>query len=240
MNLEEIAEKVQDKDALLNGCTMQDCDYDQILYYVQLTVEAMKKLGYAIGRIEAEETTDSIANPIFDNLPPAEGPAATEKQTNYIRSLADERGIEIPLDPAANSLYALTVPQASEVIDRLLAAPKVAQKAPEGSSKVAPGYYALSTNGGMTVLFYRVQRAKDGIHAGKTFVNRQSGDNWVRISKTEANGALEEILEDPKAAGVLYGQEIGRCCKCNRTLTDEKSRKDGIGPECIKSNWNES
>jgi hypothetical protein len=33
-------------------------------------------------------------------------------------------------------------------------------------------------------------------------------------------------------AGPRYGREIGRCYRCNRTLTDAVSRSLGIGPDC--------
>jgi hypothetical protein len=35
-------------------------------------------------------------------------------------------------------------------------------------------------------------------------------------------------VEEAKAFGLLYG----RCIVCGRTLTDEKSIADGIGPIC--------
>jgi uncharacterized protein DUF6011 len=31
---------------------------------------------------------------------------------------------------------------------------------------------------------------------------------------------------------VRYGQELGECGHCGRTLTDEASRAAGIGPVC--------
>ncbi len=36
------------------------------------------------------------------------------------------------------------------------------------------------------------------------------------------------------AAMAAYGREIGRCGRCHRSLTDEVSRSEGIGPECAK------
>jgi hypothetical protein len=49
----------------------------------------------------------------------------------------------------------------------------------------------------------------------------------------------EDVLAAVALAGaldaqVLYGQQIGRCGVCNRTLTDQVSRDRGIGPHCAK------
>ncbi len=43
---------------------------------------------------------------------------------------------------------------------------------------------------------------------------------------------IKRILDDPMAAMKLYGQEIGECGDCGRRLTNEESRKIGIGPIC--------
>ena len=46
-------------------------------------------------------------------------------------------------------------------------------------------------------------------------------------------GILRRIAEvGAPEATALYGQEIGRCGRCNRHLTDEESRRVGLGPEC--------
>lgn len=44
-----------------------------------------------------------------------------------------------------------------------------------------------------------------------------------------------EIVADPKAAAVRYGQNTGSCGKCGRVLEDEESVKRGIGPVCARS-----
>jgi hypothetical protein len=40
-------------------------------------------------------------------------------------------------------------------------------------------------------------------------------------------------LDDAAAFGKLYGQ----CCVCGRTLTDEVSIANGIGPVCAGKGW---
>jgi len=38
-------------------------------------------------------------------------------------------------------------------------------------------------------------------------------------------------------AAQVYGQELGHCGRCGRTLTNEASRHLGIGPECATKGW---
>jgi hypothetical protein len=49
---------------------------------------------------------------------------------------------------------------------------------------------------------------------------------------TGVRNVLQRILFDPKSAAIRYGQEIGVCADCGRQLTNEESRKAGIGPVC--------
>jgi hypothetical protein len=73
---------------------------------------------------------------------------------------------------------------------------------------------------------------------GKLFA--QASDELHLI--TNVNGYREIVLsvirKDVKEASLRYGREIGRCGICNRTLTDEVSRANGIGPVCqAKMSW---
>lgn len=44
--------------------------------------------------------------------------------------------------------------------------------------------------------------------------------------------AVLEVTKDPLNAAVLYGQKYGRCSCCGLMLTNEESRRLGIGPIC--------
>lgn len=71
------------------------------------------------------------------------------------------------------------------------------------------------------------------------------GSVFVMASDTEypvvgkaAEAVVAKIAEDPKGASARYGQEIGHCGLCGRTLTNDDSRKHGIGPVCAnKAGW---
>lgn len=101
--------------------------------------------------------------------------------------------------------------------------------------QVKAGHYAVpSLTGNNDLDFFRVDRPTDGPYRGRTFVKRIIGGRpSVAVRGVTARQALEAILafgEDK--ATTVYGQEIGRCGKCNRHLTDETSRARGIGPDC--------
>lgn len=101
-------------------------------------------------------------------------------------------------------------------------------------SDVPSGHYAIPSTGTNDLVFYKVKAPTEGKWAGRVFVDMVVGGHDDQSVRRDAvAGILDRIV----AAGVehsarLYGQEIGRCCRCNRTLTDEESRRNGIGPEC--------
>lgn len=47
-----------------------------------------------------------------------------------------------------------------------------------------------------------------------------------------ATELVTRALKNPAGAALRYAQELGRCSRCNRHLTDEASRARGLGPEC--------
>lgn len=95
------------------------------------------------------------------------------------------------------------------------------------------GHFAVRLDGSDVVKFYRVKLVTGGQWAGKVFVEAQASDDYHPLRSPETlTMVLTAILANPGAAEALYGTELGRCCRCNRTLTDETSRALGIGPEC--------
>lgn len=179
---------------------------------------------------------------VIVNRPEAASPAtssvpASERQLQFIADLAAKLGETAPT-PRDRS-------HASELIDQLkgrrATLPTVEQTmrstAPVAALPEVPaGYYAIEVDG--TVKFYRVDRPTEGRWAGRTFVKVQASDDLHPVRGEGARKVLEAIAVDPKAASLRYGREIGRCGVCNRTLTDETSRANGIGPICAdKAGW---
>ena len=161
---------------------------------------------------------------------------ASPKQTAFIRTLLAERAgnAEAEAIRAALNARQVTKAVASDAITRLLAI-KVAKAArPEATCPdVAAGHYATASRTGANDLdFWKVDRPTEGRWEGRTFVKRVIGGHEdTPVRGAEAAAALAAIAADPEA-GPRYGQTIGRCYACHRTLTDETSRALGIGPDC--------
>jgi len=99
------------------------------------------------------------------------------------------------------------------------------------------GYYALPGTDGQAN-FYRVERPKKGKYAGRTFVKVQAGDTFHPFDREAAYTVMDQIAFNPERSGVFYAQQIGKCSRCGRTLTDDTSRAQGMGPDCArKGGW---
>ena len=179
----------------------------------------------------------------------AERATVSEKQLAFISSLLDERDLHAGgklvvtaetraqvIEDMKAKAETLTRAQASSWIERLLTLPKVQIIFKPGNIDVPAGHYALAGPGeGHPTRFYKVSRPTEGRWAGRVFLSVQAGDEFHPIREAHArDNILSKIGQDPKASSVLYGKELGRCGVCNRTLTDEASRKAGIGPVCAE------
>lgn len=116
---------------------------------------------------------------------------------------------------------------------RTTAAPASTQ-APS-ADEVPAGRYAVATNEGAvnTLAFYKVDRPTEGKWAGYVFVKLMRSDEEQRLSRAAGAAVLAKIAAvGAKEASAAYGQEIGSCGVCGRTLTNDESRDIGIGPDC--------
>jgi hypothetical protein len=167
----------------------------------------------------------------------------TQEQADQINTLMAERHITtkmllgvFPKRPAdysdgvkvINWLFNVPLPTASPASSPQ--AGRFAGVAPlEKDGKAKRWRYALRNEAG-EVKFYQVKR---GRKPGMIFVEAQASDEFFPIrNRTHREGILAAIAKDPRAALALYGQEVGSCGRCGRTLTSEY-RKLGIGPICI-------
>jgi Family of unknown function (DUF6011) len=159
----------------------------------------------------------------------------TPKQGDFIRSLAAERTLPADRQGAyVTKLVAGDAPepnaaQASAIIEWLLALPKAAVVA---ETSVPEGRYAVINEAGVTE-FFKVDAPTEGKWAGYVFVKQQASDDLYPVKGARKSDVLARIAADPDALA-RYGQELGCCGRCGRTLTDEVSRATGIGPECAK------
>jgi hypothetical protein len=179
--------------------------------------------------------------------------AASEKQIAWVRDLVATREMPASWRERAEHLLDIgpTKPEASKMITAMKDLPRKAQQQDEphdpaflaaAAEAMAPrtqqprvdvpaGRYAVDTEAGH-LAFYRVDRPTDGKWAGYTFVKVQASDELHPVRGGAAKAVLAKIAVDPTAAMLRYGQEIGKCGHCGRTLTDETSRELGIGPVC--------
>ena len=111
---------------------------------------------------------------------------------------------------------------------------KVEAPAPSALPDVPEGHYAYPSSGSNDLSFVRVDRPTEGRWAGRTFVKQVVGGHPDQpVARANVASVLASIVEfGVDLAAQTYGQEIGRCYRCNRHLTDETSRQLGIGPDC--------
>ena len=180
---------------------------------VALTDDEVATFLLGLGRkVELDEVTGSMVN-------------AAE------RWLAAYTGdFEFLVDVRRKATRGLSNGQAKGVLNcwraDLVRSARTAAPAPETRTSTAPqaarpdvpaGHYATASRTGNNDLdFFRVDRPTEGRWAGYTFVKRVIGGHEdQRLDRTQSALALEAIAAaGPAAAGRLYGQEVGRCCRC--------------------------
>lgn len=119
---------------------------------------------------------------------------------------------------------------------------------------IRDGRYAVSLTGGTEkdhFTFMRITRHKTGKRAGQMIVQTQhsetykpyitfypGGTFWMNQNKQSLDHALLMVAADPFTSAMNYARILNVCSRCGKTLTDERSRYYGIGPECEK-HWPE-
>jgi Family of unknown function (DUF6011) len=182
------------------------------------------------------------------------GPKITPPQRKFLLDLIQQKQVkpdqEGKLDLIMKCLrisedpeeYGMSKAKASELITWFLNQPdKPKQPFPNdggGWPDIPAGRYAVLNPEGV-LQFYSVDKPTRGRWAGFTFLSVWASDERHPIKdQVYKKKVLSAIGKDPKAAAERFGQEIGACAICGRTLTDATSRKIGIGPVCRgKSEW---
>lgn len=125
---------------------------------------------------------------------------------------------------------------------------------------IREGRFAVSLDGTDKLHFVRlsvIKPTKSGkfrAHVGHIKVQTQHSDDLIdrcriapdgQVTKLSHTMSLETvtqllltIITDQKAAAIRYGRALQQCCRCGKTLTDDRSRWYGIGPEC-ENHWPE-
>jgi hypothetical protein len=192
-------------------------------------------------REEMNVTTTTEADDLLDLVPaaaPSYNPSAAQvalisKLILEIHAMDAELGSQAGTYTAAmDRECAWTRENTSRWIGNLIKKSRelsAAARSTAPAAEVADGRYAVEEDG--VLKFFKV---KNGNRAGMVFLDVQASDDWHAIrTVARIRKIVALIAQDPKAAMVRYGHELGECGRCGRTLTDEASRAAGIGPVCI-------
>lgn len=116
---------------------------------------------------------------------------------------------------------------------------------------VKDGYYAVREDDDAPITFLRVSRPKHGHYRGAIKVQQQFGSGFglrledkfiawvggggkVEVLSVSIEQPILLLIVNPYEAAGLYAKERKLCARCNAQLTDARSMKYGIGPECEK------
>lgn len=177
-----------------------------------------------------------------DPTPDKRGP--TDNQWKFLNDLRKQAGLPRLPDDHRSQLDRRSISEA--INDAKIDA---AQNNPNGGTTtlqqadhptITAGYYAIpSLTGNQDLDFFRVDAPDDGNWKGFLFVKRVLGGGadslrTERVHWSTADQVLTVLIPPfaAQAARERFGQEMGRCGCCGRTLTDETSRARGIGPDC--------
>ena len=180
-------------------------------------------------------------------LPPTPAPIVrempTEAQLKYIEDLGGD----------VVHAYKLTRTEASEYIERLKVQRRNRPVDPRlemiGSMLdiVPDGYYATAPQGeGGHVDFLRfthVTKSTKRIPAGTLKIQTQHSEQWMEalvrwpsgkwsVYKQSAIEMVMLVIADYKTCARRYAIEVQACMRCNKQLTDDRSRHYLVGPEC--------
>jgi hypothetical protein len=208
-----------------------------------LTGEALKARHTALGREIVAAQRIARQEPVAPSAS-AEQPLAsvrhlpaTERQIGFLMSLRASRTPHVDPEQALDWARNAGRAAVSARIDALKVMPVVSTGTGAPTSNVPVGRYAVTGKDGQTV-FLKVDRPTEGLFRGRVFVRVQAGDELHRVSADVRNALLAKVETDgPEAASRRYGREIGSCGRCGKTLTDDASRAEGIGPICAAKAW---
>lgn len=173
----------------------------------------------AAGTLSKRLATDAI-NILLANTTDPNVKMASPKQVALLQRLITERENNLGLD--ASTLDTLTAAQASTAIDLLFKAPRRQQAA---EVVLEAGMYRTPEG-----QIFKVYKGQSGRMLAKALVidGDETYFDYRGLASRFVKADQRMSLEDAKQFGVIYGV----CCVCSRTLTDEDSIANGIGPVC--------
>jgi hypothetical protein len=177
------------------------------------------------------------------------GTGATDKQIDYIKSLATTRAWDQPsthpdnttvirhiLDGGSVSRY-----YAAAAINYLKHWCPIIARPDDPAGRVPSGKYAVADEDGV-VRFYDVDKPTDGRWKGWTFLSSLTGapGSWreTRVPRATRDKVLAAIADDVEGSARLFGQKHQACGQCGSPLSNVRSRAAGYGETCAeKRGW---
>lgn len=191
---------------------------------------------------EGGSESEHHATPVDRNAP---SPKQVDYWSSLVRDVATLTGKTFDVDALAEKMRAegqWTREGLSAAIERGIAKAKAlrAEQREHGPTPlvhladVPAGRYAIPSKGTNDLVFYKIDRPTEGKWAGRLFVKMVvGGHDDTRVARDRVPAVLGSIVEfGTDRAAALYGQQIGKCSHCARSLTDKVSRFTGHGPTC--------
>jgi len=137
----------------------------------------------------------------------------------------------------ADSRYAPAVPAARPAPVAMVTPRERFAEADRLAASVPVGLYALprreASSAGNTVTFFKVHPYRGG-HRIVQLLGSIGSFAERPLPVEHQIFALRHIAEDARSASTLFGRETSTCGVCGSPLTNETSRKAGIGPKCAR------
>lgn len=179
----------------------------------------------------------------------------TDSQLDYVRRLRGNVGAASRMTREGISHYITTLKNdAAKARDAMSHHSGPAREYVPGMllDMIPVGYYAVRASDEEPFTFLRVSRPSKGRWAMHTKIQSQHSENLIMRMSVAPNGRqtlysggmvnsrridwhLKTLLSSVRPSAIAYGQELGSCCICGKSLTDMRSKHYGIGPDCERN-----
>lgn len=183
------------------------------------------------GNCKGDHESVALVRACFNN---GDSGQPSEKQMSLAQALGRERRRLPEYAAMSEEDYHLAIAglkrrAVSEFIGKMLKQPYLEESAKAFFDKLDNGKYALRNTDDDGVRFYAITGG-DGYRKLYELTGGAGDFKFQRIYRPVK--ILKRIAADPVAAFALFGIEVGKCGRCGSPLTQDHTRKRGIGDTC--------